>query len=299
MTGHDDIRIGTLAKLDHNAPSYLRQIIPHGFESFGLTVWKQIGDVNLKKVAKEVKAVLDDADMPVRPVISSLGIFGNPVEDKLNARDWAKVIDACELFGCDIVAGFAGCVTGKPMDESFKPWAKVFKPLVKRAEDKGVRIAFENCDMGGWWHSAAWNLAHSPAAWEKMFDLIPSDHLGLEWEPCHQMVSLIDPLPQLRQWVKKVYHVHGKDATVDWHTIRTRGIRGGAKYVFHRTPGFGDTNWTDVISILRQNKFKGSIDIEGWHDPVYRGELEMTGQVHGLNYLKNCRGGAFVPNPVV
>jgi hypothetical protein len=41
----------------------------------------------------------------------------------------------------------------------------------------------------------------------------------------------------------------------------------------------------------------GSIDIEGWHDPVYRGELEMMGQVHGLNYLKQCRGGSWVPNP--
>jgi hypothetical protein len=45
------------------------------------------------------------------------------------------------------------------------------------------------------------------------------------------------------------------------------------------------------------NGFKGSIDIEGWHDPVYKDALEMTGQVHGLNYLKDCRGGAFVANP--
>ncbi len=42
--------------------------------------------------------------------------------------------------------------------------------------------------------------------------------------------------------------------------------------------------------------FEGSIDIEGYHDPVYRGELEMTGQVAGLNYLKRCRAD-FVENP--
>jgi len=52
-----------------------------------------------------------------------------------------------------------------------------------------------------------------------------------------------------------------------------------------------------VISILRKHGWRGSIDIEGWHDPVYRDDLEMTGQVHALNYLKACRGGAFVPNP--
>ncbi len=43
--------------------------------------------------------------------------------------------------------------------------------------------------------------------------------------------------------------------------------------------------------------FKGAIDVEGWHDPVYRDELEMTGQVRALRYLQECRGGAFVPNP--
>jgi hypothetical protein len=28
-----------------------------------------------------------------------------------------------------------------------------------------------------------------------------------------------------------------------------------------------------------------------------RDDLEMTGQVHALNYLKRCRGGDIVPNP--
>ena len=58
------------------------------------------------------------------------------------------------------------------------------------------------------------------------FDALPAKHIGLEWEPCHQMVSLIDPIPQLRKWVRKVFNVHGKDATVAWDVIRERGIRG-------------------------------------------------------------------------
>ncbi len=151
--------------------------------------------------------------------------------------------------------------------------------------------------MHGNWDWGDWNIAHAPTAWEMIFDAIPSSTLGLEWEPCHQIVSFIDPLPQLRQWAHKVFHLHGKDATVFWDVVRTSGIRGGRQYIHHRTPGFGDTNWTDIISILRMKGFCGSIDIEGWHDPVYRDELEMTGQVHALNYLKQCRGGPFVPNP--
>jgi len=71
------------------------------------------------------------------------------------------------------------------------------------------------------------------------------------------------------------------------------------RFVFHRTTGFGVSNWSDVISPQRQGGFTGAIDIEGWHGPVCRDELEMTGQVYGLNYLKQCRGGAFVPNPAM
>ncbi|MEK6247627.1 MAG: sugar phosphate isomerase/epimerase, partial [Planctomycetales bacterium] len=128
-------------------------------------------------------------------------------------------------------------------------------------------------------------------------DAVPSMSLGLEWEPCHQMVSLIEPLPQLRQWADRVYHVHGKDATLQWDVVRRQGIRSGVPYIEHRTPGFGDTNWNDIVSILRASGYQGSIDIEGWHDPVYRDDLEMTGQVRALRYLKECRGGPFVPNP--
>ena len=111
------------------------------------------------------------------------------------------------------------------------------------------------------------------------------------------MVSLIDPLPQLREWIHTVIHVHGKDATILWDVVRKHGVHGPHPFAFHRTPGFGDTNWTDVISELRRGGYTGSIDIEGWHDPVYKDALEMTGQVHALNYLKRCRGGDFVPNP--
>jgi len=169
--------------------------------------------------------------------------------------------------------------------------------LAKRAADKGVRLAFENCNMDGDWYRGDWNIAHNPTVWEMMFDALPMENLGLQWEPCHQMVQLIDPIPQLRKWVDKIFNVHGKDATIAWDIIREYGIGGPKPFVWHRTPGFGDSNWADIITILRQANYKGTIDIEGFHDPVYRGELEMTGQVHALNYLKWCRGEDFIPNP--
>ncbi|HEY3329792.1 MAG TPA: sugar phosphate isomerase/epimerase [Capsulimonadaceae bacterium] len=297
MAQEIDIRIGTLVSGGGPDPaSYIKQIIPHGFESFSLTFWQTLGGVDLKALAASVNEAIAGHDVK----ISSVGIFGNPLEgtekDLETLQGWELLIDNAHLFGADIVAGFTGRLRGKSIPDSMGRFAEVFGPLAKRAEDKGVKIAFENCSMGGDWRTGDWNIAHTPDAWNLMFDAVQSDAIGLEWEPCHQMVELIDPLPQLREWTSKIHHVHGKDATILWDVVKKNGIGGKETFAYHRTPGFGDTNWTDVISLLRQHGYKGSIDIEGWHDPVYKGDLEMTGQVFGLNYLKACRGN-FVDNP--
>ena len=97
--------------------------------------------------------------------------------------------------------------------------------------------------MDGNWATGDWNIAHNPDAWELMFDALPDDNLGLEWEPCHQLVYLIDPIPQIRKWAPKIFHVHGKDATVRWDVIREHGIFGKEPFVQMRTPGFGDSDW--------------------------------------------------------
>lgn len=295
-TEHQDIRIGTIAGKGAATAAYLEKILPYGFESFQINFWQTLGGCDLKKLARNVNAVLDGTGA----VVSCLGVYGNPMDASATNFDntvkaWHACIDNAHLFGTDLVCGFTGRTIGKSIPESMSAFKKTWTKLAKRAADKGVRIAFENCNMGGNWHTGDFNIAHNPAAWEMMFNEVPADNLGLEWEPCHQMVQLIEPLPQLRKWAKKIFHIHGKDATIKRDVIAEHGIQGAKTWVHHRTPGFGDTNWTDVISELREQNWRGCIDIEGWHDPVYNRDLEMTGQVHGLNYLKQCRGGTFVP----
>jgi len=291
------LRIGTLVG-GGNADSMIPQIVGYGFESFNLTFWQTTGNTDLAEQAKRIRALSDEHGF----VISAISVFGNPLTGEGDNADtlasWERLIDHAELFGTNIVSGFTGRLTDRPIDESIPRFREVFGELASRAASKGVKLAFENCDMGGTWEKGDWNIAHNPTAWEMMFNAVPHDNIGLEWEPCHQMVSLIDPIPQLRKWAGKVFHVHGKDATIAWDIVKEYGVHGPKPYVWHRTPGFGDSNWSDIITILRQHDYKGTIDIEGWHDPVYKGELEMTGQVHALNYLKHCRGGQYVPNPV-
>ena len=286
-----DIRIGTLVGGGADTIDKLKFLLPHGFESFSITFWQQLGDVQLPRLAEQVRKTLDGTNT----VISTIGVFGNPLEtteiDLKTLAGWEAAIDHAKDFGADIVSGFTGRLRGKKLPESIARYKQVFGRLADRAAAKGVRLAFENCAMGGDWNSGDWNIAHGPDAWQLMFDALPAKHIGLEWEPCHQMVRLCDPIPQLDDWAERIFHIHGKDATIDHQRIARYGIGASKDWSWHRTPGFGDSDWTRIISKLRMNGFKGSIDIEGWHDPVYRGDLEYTGQVHGLNHLVRCRGG--------
>jgi sugar phosphate isomerase/epimerase len=287
------IRIGTLVSMNDPAQGIknITTLVRHGFESFSLTFWQTTGKVDLADTAKKVRAILDPAGIP----ISTISVFGNPLTGHGDNADtvasWERLIDHAREFGTDLVTGFTGRIVDKPIEESLPAYKSVFGSLARRAGDRNVRIAFENCSMDGDWNRGDWNIAHSPDAWELMFDALPAGNIGLEWEPCHQMLLLIDPVPQLRTWAPKIFHVHGKDATIAWDVVKTRGIGGRREYAWHRTPGFGDTNWNDIVTILLQSGYKGTIDIEGYHDPVFKGDLELSGQVRGLKYLKDCRGG--------
>lgn len=289
-----EIKIGTL--IGAGVADSIPEFIPHGFETFSIVFWGDVKKYDLEAMAAKTKEMFKGTDCK----ISCLSTYGNPLmDDEFGANSiesFKLLIDAAEMFGTDLVTGFAGRVNGKPVDESIPKFKEVFSPLADKAQKKNVRLAFEHCTWDGNWKTGEFNMAFTPQAWEMMFDAIPSENLGLQWEPCHLMIQLIDPIANLRKWVNKVFCLHGKDATVAWDVIKEEGIGGAKPFVWHRTPGFGDSNWKDIISILRMNGFKGSIDIEGYHDPVYRKELEMTGQVHALNYLKNCRGGEFIPN---
>ena len=178
----EKIRIGTLVRHDADGgpANYIRQILPHGFESFSLTFGRHLTGIDLAKMAAELKEVLG----PSGAVMSSISIYGNPLVDDVCRDGWRQLIDAAELFGCKIVAGFAGRIVDKPVPDSMPRFAEVFGPLAKQAADKGVRLAFENCEMGGNWHRGDWNIAHNPTAWEMMFNAVPLENIGLQWEPC-------------------------------------------------------------------------------------------------------------------
>jgi len=299
MHGHDDIRIGTVVPAHERTAEVVRGLLGLGFESFQVSFGRSLAGLDPAALAPrllEVLAAHPAADgLPRR--VSALGVYGNPLTSPETVADWERLIDVAPRFGCDIVAGFAGRIPGRPVPDSYEPFAAVFGPLARRAEDRGVRIAFENCEKRGTWLTGDWNIAHAPDAWDAIFAAVDSPALGLEWEPCHQLLSFADPLPQIRRYAGRIWHIHGKDATILWDVVRRHGIRGAVPYAAHRLPGFGDTDWARLIGELRIAGWRGSIDIEGFHDAAFCNALETTGQVASFRHLHRCRGGTFVPNP--
>ena len=93
------IRIGTLVNGLGRvaAESWIRQILPHGFESFSITFWQTLGPTDLAELSKRVAAELAGS----KAVISCLSVFGNPLEvgekDLESLDAWRRCIDAAAL----------------------------------------------------------------------------------------------------------------------------------------------------------------------------------------------------------
>ena len=194
------IRIGTMIKASEpGAAERMAKIADLGFESFEPFFWQTTNGQNLAELGKRSLEAIGNRDI----TISTIGVFGNPLEDKDADRTtlaaWKDAIDNAHHFGATCVAGFRPRVRGQPLPDSLPRYKEVWGELSKRAAGNGVRIAFENCSMDGNWATGDWNIAHNPDAWELMFNETPDDNLGLEWEPAHQLVYLIDPLPQIRK----------------------------------------------------------------------------------------------------
>lgn len=287
----EQIKIGTCIP-GTQAEQWIPHLVGAGFETVAINFHMSLDGTDLEALAPKVLDLLGD-----KATVGALGYYCNALQFEDHRETLKRCIDAAHLFGTKTVSTFAGALEGESVEAAMPKFKAVFSELAKYAEDKGVRIAIENCPMGGNWEHATCNIGFNPRAWEMMFSEVDSDSLGLEWEPAHQMGQLIDPIINLRAWADKVYHLHGKDATIDWDLVKRYGVSGSKEIAYMRMPGFGDTNWRDIFFILHQHGYAGDVCVEGYHDPIYCGDWEMTAQLHALNYLKWARGGDFVANP--
>ena len=177
--------------------------------------------------AEEVLAMADDQEI----AISALGYYPNPLApDRAEAQVYIdhikQVILAAELLNVPVVNTFIGRDWTKSLDENWKRFGDTWRPLVQFAEDHGRKIAIENCPM--YFSNDEWpggkNMATSPAIWRRMFEEIPSDSFGLNFDPSHMVWQQMDYLAPLREFKHKLFHMHAKDARVDKHRLNDVGI---------------------------------------------------------------------------
>lgn len=288
----NQIKIGTCVK-GEDIKNWLPHLIKNGFETIQLYYSVSLRGTDFVELAKQTRDIIGGSGVQ----ISTIGLYCNPIQYEEQRRELEYCIEHAHLFGAKVVSTFAGAIEGGTVEQAVPLFGDVFRKLAKMASDNNIKIAIENCPMYGFWYRTTCNIGFCPRAWEMMFNEVQDESIGLEWEPSHQLEQLTDPIPQLKQWINKIVHVHGKDATIDKNEINKNGILSCTDYCYHRTPGFGDSDWRKIITILHQGGYNNDICIEGFHDPVYKDDWEMTGQLHALKYLKWCRGDEFTVNP--
>ena len=214
--------------------------------------------------------------------ISGLGYYPNPLApDRKEARVYVdhlkRVIRAAQRLGLTQVNTFVGRDWTRSVDDNWPRFRQVWRPLVKFAEGHGVRIGIENCPMlftGDEWPGGK-NLAHSPAVWRRMFEEIPSDHFGLNYDPSHLVWQQMDYVRPLREFADRIFHVHAKDVRIDRHKLDDAGIL-ATPLEFHtpKLPGLGEINWGRFLSVLGDVGYRGPVCIEV-EDRAYEGSLAM------------------------
>ena len=213
--------------------------------------------------------------------ISGLGYYPNPLapdrrEAKVYISHLRKVITAAEKLGLDKVNTFIGRDWTKSIDDNWRRFQQVWKPLVKFAGEHGVRIGIENCPMlfsDDEWPGGK-NLAISPAVWRRMFEEIPDENFGLNYDPSHLVWQQMDYIHPLWEFAGRISHVHAKDVRVDRERLNDAGILATPlEYHSPKLPGLGEIDWGRFFSVLGDTGYTGPVCVEV-EDRAYESSLE-------------------------
>lgn len=267
------MRIGFMTTHDPERIAFARN---HGFGCVELIIKPDSaylpGTDGWQARADAVKADFQDAGLRISCVAGFYvnHMDGDPVVAAAHAEQTRRTILLAEHLGVPTVAGFSGRVMGEDLEASLPRFKQIWGEHARFAEDHGIRIAFEHCPMGRFNSPfGGINCICTPDMWDRCFDAVPSDALGLEWDPSHLVCMLIDPVVNVKHYGARIFHVHAKDAKVNQDVAERFGLyhKGATEHCF---PGLGDTHWGLVVKELRRAGYHGDLNIEGWHDAVFR-----------------------------
>ncbi|HXX65475.1 MAG TPA: sugar phosphate isomerase/epimerase [Bacteroidota bacterium] len=285
----------------------LRWASQSGFQTVELAAWpvrsardyqaRQIDAAHFsRRDADRVKELLTRYGLE----ISAMAYYDNNLDPDLRKRretlaHLKHVIHAASLLGVDLVGTFVGGRPDRLPGENMKEIGKIFRPLVKYAGDRGVRVMIENCPMDSWQRfGLPGNFAYSPELWEALFNEVPSKNFGLNFDPSHLFWLGIDYIRAAREFAPKIFHAHAKDTEILPDGLYRHGIfarqidpvpwkSGWWRY---RIPGLGAIDWKKLISTLQDSGYDRVLSIEH-EDPVWEGSEDRVkhGLALGLKHL--------------
>lgn len=220
--------------------------------------------------------------------ISSLAYYPNTMDGDIEKRNVAvehlkNVIRASNKLGINMVTTFIGRDQTKTVEENLELVKQVWPPIIKLAEELKVKIAIENCPMlfGMDQWPGGQNLMTTPSIWRKVFEILPSDYLGINYDPSHFVWQMIDYIKPIYEFKDKIFHVHYKDIKVYHDKLDQVGIMAfPLEFMSPKLPGLGDVDWSKYVSALTDIGYDGPTCIEV-EDKAFEGNMEKV-----INSLK-------------
>ena len=238
-----------------------------GYECVEVACWPQgkaerryagVSHINVDELDDEKAAYILGYCREKGVEISSLAFYPNTMDGDLEKRAAAvehlkKVIRASAKLGVNMVTTFIGRDQTKTVEENLELVKEVWPPILALAEELGVKVAIENCPMlfGADQWPGGQNLMTTPAIWRKVFKLLPSENLGLNYDPSHFVWQMIDYIKPLYEFKDKIFHVHFKDIKLYPDKLNDVGIMAyPLDFMSPKLPGLGDVDWGRYVSAL-------------------------------------------------
>lgn len=87
----------------------------------------------------------------------------------------------------------------------------------------------------------------TPVIWKKVFEILDSDYLGINYDPSHFVWQMMDYIRPIYEFKDKIFHVHYKDIKIFKDKLAACGIM--AYPLDYMARSFRDLEMSDGISM--------------------------------------------------
>ncbi len=213
--------------------------------------------------------------------ISSLAFYPNAMDPDPAKRGAAiahlrALIKASAKLGVNMVTTFIGRDQSKNVEENLELVKEIWPPIIELAEENNVRIAIENCPMlfGKDQWPGGQNLMCTPVMFRRIFEILPSPNLGINFDPSHYVWQQMDYIRTLYTFRDRIFHIHFKDIKLYPEKLAECGVLAyPLDYMSPKIPGLGDVDWSAFVSALNDIRYNGDAVIEV-EDKAFEGSRE-------------------------